>query len=433
MQRDNQDHTCNARSSEAPRVAARALVAPIVIAMAALCLASATPALAQTQAAVEYYYADWDYYFETSFPDEIAILDGGAFGGVWKRTGQTFTVWPQQLTGSSATCRFFSTSFAPKSSHFYTPFDAECASVKTNPNWQYEAVAFYMQLADAAGNCPAGTKVLYRLYNNGMGGAPNHRYTTSAVIFNQMKAAGWIFEGNGNTGAFACVPKFEAEGFWVGTTATGTALYGIVLDDASYYFIYVLRGSPTFSGFVHGTATSANRQFNSSDGRNLLAAMGVFPATIAGPYVPKASMSGSVSSGIGDDTYTLAYDASYEQPASLASIVGTYTGTLSTADAVTNTAITITNAGVLSGGAFSNCSLSGSVTPRGSVAVFDLLIATTGAACAFGGKIQHSGLVAYDPPPPARPGWPRAAAAARCAASPARRAAAPGPPRCSPA
>ncbi|HET7200265.1 MAG TPA: hypothetical protein VFI80_05565, partial [Burkholderiales bacterium] len=46
--------------------------------------------LLATTAAVEYYYSDWNFYFETAFPDEIAALDGGAFGGAWKRTGQTF-------------------------------------------------------------------------------------------------------------------------------------------------------------------------------------------------------------------------------------------------------------------------------------------------------------------------------------------------------
>jgi hypothetical protein len=55
--------------------------------------------------------------------------------------------------------------------------------------------------------CPAGTIPLYRAYDNGMGGAPNHRYTTSLTILNQMIAAGWTFEGNGNTMVFACVPQ----------------------------------------------------------------------------------------------------------------------------------------------------------------------------------------------------------------------------------
>jgi hypothetical protein len=90
----------------------------------------ATPAASPTALAVEYYYADWNYYFVTSFPDEIALLDGGGFGGVWKRTGEAFKVWTQGSATSPAACRFFSTKFAPKSSHFYTPFAAECVNVK---------------------------------------------------------------------------------------------------------------------------------------------------------------------------------------------------------------------------------------------------------------------------------------------------------------
>ena len=80
-----------ASSNGLQTAAAGLLSAPAVLLS---CLLSALPAFSQTQAAVEYYYPDWDYYFETSFPDEIAVLDGGAFGGVWKRTGQTFTVRP---------------------------------------------------------------------------------------------------------------------------------------------------------------------------------------------------------------------------------------------------------------------------------------------------------------------------------------------------
>lgn len=160
-----------------------------------------------TAAAVEYYYSTWNFYFETAFPDEIAALDGGAFGGAWKRTGQKFKVWPQAVPGSSPTCRFFSTAFAPKSSHFYTPFPSECAIVKTESAWQYEAIAFYIQLADANGFCGAATIPLYRVYNNGMGGAPNHRYTTDAAVRAFMITQGWVPEGNGPNVVFACVPQ----------------------------------------------------------------------------------------------------------------------------------------------------------------------------------------------------------------------------------
>jgi hypothetical protein len=157
--------------------------------------------------AVEYYNAAWNFYFVTAFPDEIAALDAGAFDGAWQRTGETFNVWPQPVAGSLATCRFFSDFFAPRSTHFYTPYPQECASLKTSPAWSYESIAFYVQPTDAVGSCGPGTVVLFRLYNDGMGGAPNHRYTTSVATLNDMLAAHWVFEGNGITKAFACVPQ----------------------------------------------------------------------------------------------------------------------------------------------------------------------------------------------------------------------------------
>jgi N-acetylneuraminic acid mutarotase len=165
----------------------------------------------QTQTAIEYYYADWNYYFVTSFPAEIATLDRGAFGGLWQRTGETFNVWPVSGGFASPTCRFFSVAFAPKSAHFYTPFPTECAIVAANPGWQFEAIAFYLLIPTGYGTgngfCPQGTVALYRAYNNGMGGAPNHRYTTSMTTLNTMIAQRWVFEGEANTKVFACVPQ----------------------------------------------------------------------------------------------------------------------------------------------------------------------------------------------------------------------------------
>jgi len=182
-------------------------------------LGVATPVAAQVQTAVEYGFRSvWDYgygsYFVTSFPDEIAALDGGAFdtasGLLWERTGETFNVWTGPASGALPTCRFFNaTSYVE---HFYTPYAAECAAVQANADWhwQYEGIAFYLQVPDGNGNCPIGTTILYRLYNNGMGGTPAHRLTTSEATFNQMLADGWVFEGDSRTFAFACVPSSTA-------------------------------------------------------------------------------------------------------------------------------------------------------------------------------------------------------------------------------
>ena len=166
---------------------------------------AAAPPPPTTAVAIEYHHAAFDHYFVTAIADEIIKLDNGTFVG-WARTGQTFKVYPNSLAGLAGVCRFFSTSFAPKSSHFYTPDSSECAVVLANPNWQFEAVVFYMAYADVSGNCPAGTQPVYRLYNNGQGAAPNHRYTTSLNIRSQMLAQGWIPEGYGSIGVIMCAP-----------------------------------------------------------------------------------------------------------------------------------------------------------------------------------------------------------------------------------
>jgi hypothetical protein len=185
-----------------------------------------TPAAAEVQTAVEYGLTTvWDYgghfsYFVTSSPAEIAALDAGALDGccgyLWQRTGETFGVWTGPAGGALPTCRFFYATFSIDHNistlnldHFYTPYPTECAAVQAHPDWhwQFEGIAFYLQVPDESGRCPFGTTILYRLYNNGTFGAPAHRYTTNAATFNEMLAEGWAFEGDSRTFAFACVPS----------------------------------------------------------------------------------------------------------------------------------------------------------------------------------------------------------------------------------
>jgi len=104
-------------------------------------------------------------------------------------------------------CRFYSVAFGPKSAHFYTPLADECTRLKTSPDWTFEGEVFAIAGSRADGTCNAGTVPVYRLYNNGEGGAPNHRYTSVAAIRDAMVAAGWILEGNGPGLAFMCAPE----------------------------------------------------------------------------------------------------------------------------------------------------------------------------------------------------------------------------------
>ena len=153
---------------------------------------------------VEYFHAAFGHYFVTHITDEITRLDDGTFAG-WARTGRTINAWTAPAPGSAAVCRFFSASFAPKSSHFYTSFADECQVVARNASWSFEGQVFHVGLPDSQGACAAGTQRVYRLYNNGRSGAPNHRFTTDASLRAQMIEQGWVPEGTGD-GVTMCAP-----------------------------------------------------------------------------------------------------------------------------------------------------------------------------------------------------------------------------------
>jgi uncharacterized delta-60 repeat protein len=167
--------------------------------------------------AIEFYHAGFGHYFIAATQREIATLDHPSCGippceisRPWQRTGRTFRVWSGNAPHLSAACRFFSgQSFAPKSSHFHTPYVEECASLRAGSIWTFEGEPFRLQLpiATPAGlGCPAGSVSLYRAYNNGIGGAPNHRYTDDPAILASMLDQGWAFEGDIQTKVFACIP-----------------------------------------------------------------------------------------------------------------------------------------------------------------------------------------------------------------------------------
>jgi hypothetical protein len=162
---------------------------------------------------VEYFHAGYGHYFLTADEPEIVTLDTAAERS-WVRTGKSFATLDQSALPYLPlvpVCRFWSAqSFSPKSSHFYTPYADECAKVMHNTVWRYERNAFYVAMpggTPGARTCPSGTRPLYRAYNDGGGGVPNHRYTTDPVELDAMIAQGWIMEGEAATRVFACVPQ----------------------------------------------------------------------------------------------------------------------------------------------------------------------------------------------------------------------------------
>ncbi|MEO6929764.1 MAG: choice-of-anchor D domain-containing protein [Casimicrobiaceae bacterium] len=158
---------------------------------------------------VEFYNAGFNHYFITATQSEINALGKPPFQD-WQPTGLSFNAYAttNPPVGSVAICRFFNDHFNGISTHFYAPHGFGCEQTVTSfPDWSLEnPQAFNASIPDGAGNCAAGQIPLYRVYNNGMGGAPNHRFTTSAAVRQTMIDKGYTPEGNG-IGVAMCVPQ----------------------------------------------------------------------------------------------------------------------------------------------------------------------------------------------------------------------------------
>lgn len=165
---------------------------------------------ANTNVATEWYHEGFDHFFHTADALENRVIADGAYADDWHRTFGYFRVWTAPGAGRLPVSRFFSTQWGTKSSHFYTASQTErdllIAGIITG--WQLEADGvYYIGLADfTTGACPAGTVPLYRMFNQMLGGAPNHRFTGSSSTRDQMVAQGWRAEGSGPDTVYGCTP-----------------------------------------------------------------------------------------------------------------------------------------------------------------------------------------------------------------------------------
>ncbi len=194
---------------QGPRSATLLVDAPELADLASLALAGTGNSPSQPVAlVVEYHHAGLDHYFMTSAQSEIGLCDAGLppCAG-WQRTGYSFSARVNSTGGAAGVCRFYNDHFASTSTHFYALQGLGCEETLSYfPDWQLETrMLFYALAPSAGGACAPGFVPVYRLYNNGEGGAPNHRFITDLAVRAQMVARGWTPEGSG-TGVAFCVP-----------------------------------------------------------------------------------------------------------------------------------------------------------------------------------------------------------------------------------
>ena len=155
--------------------------------------------------AVEFYNAEFDHYFLTHKVDEIALLDAGVTIKGWSRTGQSFNVYPAANSGTSPVCRFYIPP-AAGNSHFYGRGSEECNRTQMDhPSFINEDPQFFHVVLPTLGECPTGTRAVYRVFSNRADA--NHRYMVDRSLRDQMTNMGWLAEGDGSDLVVMCVPQ----------------------------------------------------------------------------------------------------------------------------------------------------------------------------------------------------------------------------------
>ena len=152
------------------------------------------PASGDERIVVEFQNDELAHFFYTADAEEAAMLDAGVIVPGWRRTGFTFKAWDRDDASGDASCRYF-TSRGGVYSHFYSIWAPECAILAADPLWRFEAQAF-RATRPSAEDCPAGHMRVTRVYNLMDGGAPNHRFLTSAAEIAHMVDEDWLVEGS---------------------------------------------------------------------------------------------------------------------------------------------------------------------------------------------------------------------------------------------
>ncbi|CAH1905802.1 conserved hypothetical protein [Candidatus Nitrotoga sp. HW29] len=139
----------------------------------------------------EYLNEKTGHYVLLSDSNEIAGVDAGAAGAGWRRTGYIFEAYHD--SSRADVCRFYASG---PNSHFFTADAAECNTLRnSNSGWIFEKIDFTVGVP-RNGSCEPGQSPIYRLYNNRwMFNDSNHRFTSDAVIRDQMLVKGWVDEG----------------------------------------------------------------------------------------------------------------------------------------------------------------------------------------------------------------------------------------------
>jgi hypothetical protein len=210
-----------------------------------------------------------------------------------------------------------------------------------------------------------------------------------------LAAAVLLTACGGGGGGGVPVVNASAEGFWQGRSSAGYDVSLAVLENGETWGFYTTGN--LLAGALYGQTTTSGNSLNGAGSDFNIALRTVTSGTYAGSVSPRSSLSVTTSGG---GAFTGTYSASYDQPASLATAAGVFSGfglTGRTASQAINATLMVD--GTITVPSTGGCGASGRATPRSTGKnIFDVSVIFTGATCALGNGATTTGIAYYDAP-----------------------------------
>lgn len=180
-----------------------------------------------------------------------------------------------------------------------------------------------------------------------------------------------------------------AAGFWEGTASTGVSVALAILEDGQTWGVYTSGNA--IAGALYGSTSSSGTSLSGSGRDFNIPSRSVEAATYTGTFIANNRISVTTSSG---GSLSATYASIYDQPASLAALAGTYSGTgITGSTSAQSTPITISSTGAITVPVSGGCGATGTATPRASGKnIFDVSVTFNGTACALGNGSITTGV-----------------------------------------
>jgi hypothetical protein len=131
-------------------------------------------------------------FMTASLTEVQALRTAPGIGSVFALLDDNFRAWPtlgDAPPNVVSVCRLFRASTL---THTYSANNAECESLRANPQWSYEGIAF-RALVPTNGACASGTEPVYKLTNATLG--DTQRHTRSEMTYRTLALNGWTQQG----------------------------------------------------------------------------------------------------------------------------------------------------------------------------------------------------------------------------------------------